>query len=269
VAEREKNSGKPKFGAVVKKATTSIMNLGVGSTAVLAAAALHSWPVLALGGVAYGAMVALDLASPEFWKKALSKKPKADGRDAGLDPQALTDPLAREALLQITRARQELVTVLGQAAPSIKQHLAETVASLDELMGHAQMLAQRVEDLGRYLQLANPDAVARGIADLERDARRSQDPEARAQYERARQARQEQQRALGDISTARERALANLSRVTATLQGLPAQVVRMQALDDQEMDSLSFDLNAELSRVNSDIRTFEETLTSLMEVPAT
>ena len=62
---------KPKFRKILAKAASTWTSLGVVGAAVVTAAALGSWPILAVGGAAYAALVGWDLASPEFWKKAL------------------------------------------------------------------------------------------------------------------------------------------------------------------------------------------------------
>src|SRR5262249_59259470 len=74
---------KPKFRKVFAKAASTWTSLGVARAAALAAAALGSWPILAIGGAAYAALVGWDLSNPEFWKKALGNR---------AEPVALPDP---------------------------------------------------------------------------------------------------------------------------------------------------------------------------------
>jgi hypothetical protein len=73
--------------------------------------------------------------------------------------------------------------------------------------------------------------------------------------------------ALADIETGRQRILANVTRILATLRSVPPKIVRMRALDDRASDSLTGDFDRELSRMNTDLRAFEQTLESLVEVP--
>ena len=86
-----------------------------------------------------------------------------------------------------------------------------------------------------------------------------------AQLESARTAREEQLAALADIDRAHERVLANLSRVAATFQGLPAKVMRLRALDAQATDAFYGDLNDEVGRMNEELEIFEESLRSFHE----
>ncbi|MEO7730732.1 MAG: hypothetical protein ABIY55_07155, partial [Kofleriaceae bacterium] len=94
----------------------------------------------------------------------------------------------------------------------------------------------------------------------------TQDAAARASYEAAAQAALERVTALHDITTARERALAHLARIESAIKSVPAKLVRLRALDDQASDALTGDVNAELERMNIDLRAFEQTLESIVEV---
>ncbi|MCC6553686.1 MAG: hypothetical protein IT372_11785 [Polyangiaceae bacterium] len=248
-------------GRVLGKAATGVVNLGVAGAAAVGAAALHSWAVLAVGGVAYAALVAWDMASPSFWKKAAADDP-AKLPDAG----KLNDPATREAVEGMLRARKELEAVLEQTSDEVKSHLALALSSITELEERSTRLIHRAEDLSGYLEKTRPEPVLREIARLQEKARAARDPEARREYESARAAREEQLRALEDISAAKERVVANLSRIVATLEGLPAKIVRMRALDAQAMDQLSGSMHDELEHMNGEIKAFEETLKTLGEI---
>ena len=250
------------LGKVAAKAATNLLNVSVAGAAAVGAAALHSWPILALGGAAYAALVAWDLATPTFWKKSLG------GAKASALPAAdkLTDPATREAVRAIAAAKDQLTQVLDETPPDVKSHLGMVLSTLDELDHRAARLVARAEDMARYLATVDADPIVAEMEKLSQKAQRARDEEARSQYESARAAREEQLKALRDIDDARERLAANLSRIVATLQGLPAQVVRMRVLDDQAMDALSGDMNDKLERVNNEIRSFEEALKNLTEI---
>ncbi len=53
--------------------------------------------------------------------------------------------------------------------------------------------------------------------------------------------------------------------VASSLDGLPAKIVHMRALDADAMDKLGGDVNGELERVNDEMKAFEETLRTLGE----
>jgi hypothetical protein len=257
---------KPHFGKVVGKAVTSTSSLVVAGAAGVAAAALASWPVLAIGGAAYAALVAWDLASPDFWKKAL-----ADGGKQQVelpDAEDVKDPQARRAIQQIATARQEIARVLAETSADVTTHLGTAVVSIDELVERAATLVERAEALGRYLAGRDPAALHAEIADLEARIGKTRDADARRELDGALAARRGEEKTLGEIDDARDRAVAHLARIAATLAGMAPKIVKMRALDEQAMDDLGGSVAGELDRMNADLETFEAALASLAKVTA-
>jgi chromosome segregation ATPase len=254
------------FPRVLARSAAGAVNLTVAGAGALSAAALHSWPVLALGGVAYAALVAWDLATPGFWRETLSGNSKEEVSARLPDADSLRDARVRDAVRAITAARAQLERTLKEAPESVRSHLELVLSSLHELEGRAARLAVRGEELARFLGQVDPGAVREQLRLAAEQAAGTRDAEARAQYESARAAREEQLSALVDIDAARERVLANLSRIAATYQGLPAKVMRLHALDAQATESMYGDLNEELGRMNGELGAFEETLKSFHEV---
>lgn len=255
---------KPRFSKVFAKAATTWPSLGVAGVAAVAAAALASWPILAVGGAAYGALVAWDLASPDFWKRALGEA-AAESQKLP-DPAKCSDPQLAAGVKGILAARGEIAKVLADTPDSVKAELSGAVAQIVELERHASRLVERGEDLYRYLGKRNSAEVRPQIEDLRRRIAGARDAEARTQYESALHTREEQLRALEDLEDSRERIGAQLLTIVAGLEGLPAKIVRMRTLDAQALDELSGNVNEELSRMNGEMKVFEETLAGLKEV---
>ena len=260
MANESDRSDKATVGRVFAKSALGTVNLVVAGAAAVGAAALHSVPVLALGGVAYAALVAWDLVTPAFWRKA--RAPEAEKLP---DPSDLTDQSLRELVRSLEAGRERLDQVLAETPDEVKGHLGGVMASMVEMETGAARLVKRAEELGRYLATTDRAPVEQEIRSLADKARAARDAETRAEYEGARATRQEQLRALDDIAAARERVIANLVRTVATLEGLPPKVVRMRALDAQAMDALSGSISDELEHINGDMKVFEETLRSLGE----
>ncbi|MFO0755884.1 MAG: hypothetical protein U0359_05310 [Byssovorax sp.] len=256
----ERDDGRPTLGRVLGRSVTGTVNLVVAGSAAVGAAALHSLPILAVGGVAYAALVAWDLASPSFWKKSMSRAPE----DLP-DPEKVMDPQVGELIRGLVAGQEKLGDVLKETPEEVKAHLGAVMASMAEMEDGAARLIKRAEDLTRYLATTNAETVKKEIEKLAGKVSGSKDAAARKQYADARAAREEQLRALDDIAAARERLMANLTRMVATLEALPPKVVRMRALDAAAMDALSGTMNDELERINGDIKAFEETLQSLGE----
>lgn len=255
--EKEKRA----FSKILSKAATETVNLVVGGAGILAAAATQWWSFLALGGVAYASLVAWDMVSPEYQKKALapSKRPLPE-------PSALSEAAAREIVKGLITARAQLSVVLQETPDTVKRHLGSILAAISELEERAAGLLYRAEVLNRYLKTTDPRAITAEIERLEQRTRGSRDEHARAEYQRAMAAKQEQRKAIEDIENAKDRVMAQLSRIQATAEGLPPKIVRMRALDAQAMDTLTGEVSSQLDQMNDEVQSFEETLASLAGV---
>jgi hypothetical protein len=255
----------PLFRRIVARSVASPLNVTVAGAAALGAAALHSWPLGALGGAAYVALVAWDLVSPDFWRKALSSDASSPKGAAKIpSPNKIADPGLRQTAAVVLGARTKLHALLDEATGDVAVQLAGVRVAVDELEGRAAGLIKNGDQLIRYLGQSDADGVRREIERLRGRAAQTSDAEARDQYERSVKTREEQLAAISDIASAVERVYASLSRIVATLEGLSAKVVRMGAMDAQAMDNLSGDMNAELERMNREIDTFEQTLRHLV-----
>jgi hypothetical protein len=248
-------------GRVVAKSATSAINLGVVGAAAVGAVALASWPIAALGGVAYAALVATDVANPDFRRKTLRRSATTPMPKA----KELTDPGLRELVEDLAAARADIATALRETPARVQKNLATTLDAIEELAGHAAVLVTRARDLGQYLERVDVVAAEKEASTLRRRASTSNDAGASREYELAAGAANERVAALRDIAAGRERILANLARILATMRSVPPKIVRVRTLDDRATDSLTGDFDRELSRMNTDLRAFEQTLETLAE----
>jgi hypothetical protein len=233
----------------------------VAGSAAAGAAALQSWPIVALGGVAYAALLAWDAINPAFWKKALAPEPLALPK-----PDQVSDPGARQAIVDLGAARAEIHRVLGDTPDEVKAHLGVVLATTRDLEASVVRLVERIEVLTAYLARVDAAALRRETERLEAKVAGTRDAEARAGYASALATRRQQIQAIDDIGAARERASAGLARVVATMAGLPASIVRMRALDAMAMDRLTGSMNDELVRIQDELGSFEDTLKNLVEM---
>ena len=251
-------------GKVVGRAAAGPLNLGVLGAGVLGALALASWPIAALGGAAYAALVASDVSNAEFRRKVLfGKTPVRMPR-----PETVKDPETRAQLAAIATARAEIEKTVRATPARIQRSIGTTQRSIDELEGHAAVLAGRAEELSAYL--ASVDA-----AEFEREAKAhdakavaTRDADARASYAAAADAAKERAQTVRELAAARERTLAHLARIASTMKSVPAKLVKLRTLDEQASDALTGDVGAELDRMNTDLRAFEDTLAAIAEVHA-
>ena len=250
-------------GKVFGRAIAGKLNLSILGGAVIGAVALASWPIAALGGAAYAALVASDVSSAEFRKRVLF------GRTAPArlpNPETLDDPQVRKAVERIALARAEVDQVVKATPARVQRHVTTALAAIDELEGHGAALALRADELSRYLASVDVMAAHDEADSLATRAKQTLDPAARANYEAAAHAARERVTALGDIATVRERTFAHLARIESAIKAVPSKLVRLRALDDQASDALTGDVGAELERMNIDLRAFEQTLESIVEV---
>lgn len=246
---------------VIRKSATAWVNMSVAGASLAGAAALHSWPILAVGAATYGAMVAWDFVSPDFRRRALAKSKS----DELVDPNMYTDPQARAVVALIRKAHAALENVLDETPDELKANLVLARAAASELVDRGSALAGRLDELARYLATTDARAIRRDVENLTKRVAEASDPETRTQYDAARAARAEHLAAIVDLMAARERIGATLLSITATLESMPAKVVRLRTLDAQAADRLTGNVREELERMNVEIRSFEETLSTLLE----
>ncbi|MEO7092261.1 MAG: hypothetical protein ABI175_03355 [Polyangiales bacterium] len=250
-------------GKVMGRAARGPLNLSVLGGAVIGAVALMSWPIAAIGGVAYAALVASDVSNPDFRRRILFGR----GAPAKLPkPETLKDPTVRGIVESILAARVEIDGVVKATPERVQRNVRTAIASLDELESHGAALAVRAEDIAAYLRTVDVSAVTAEVAQHTKRARAATDPGVKKDYELAASAGEERRKAIADISVAQERTLANLEKIASTFKSIPAKLVRLRALDDQASDALTGDVGSELERMNVDLRSFEQTLESIVEV---
>jgi hypothetical protein len=248
------------IGRGVKKALLGPVNLSVAAASALASAALASWPLLALGAVAYSALVAWDLSSQTFWKRVLNPAQKLERLPV---PRELADPETRALVERVHAARAEIARTVAAAPASVTAPLHEPLAALEEVDQRVGRLALRSEQLSRYLGTRDARALRDEAAHLRERASGARDADTRRSYQEAAAAREDQVSTIDEIAGARERIMADLLRITATLEGIPGRLVKMEALDAAAVDRLSDDVGRELGQMNTELGAYEETLASL------
>jgi hypothetical protein len=250
-------SGLPKE---LQTSATAGLNLAVAALTVLTAAALHSGWLFLLGAAAYAALVAWDASSARRAEDGLAPAPALPAA------AELSDEETARLAARMHAARARLRGALAAAPESVQAQLVMARASVADLEGRAARLLGRAEQLTRCLAESDPDAVGVARRLLVDRIERATDAEAREHYRGAVAAHEEHARALADLAAARERVLGSLARIVATLEALPAQVMRMSALDAQASDQLSHDVNQELTALHREISGYEETLKAIVEV---
>lgn len=237
----------------------SPLSLGVLGVGQLAAGLVHSVPLAAVGLLAYGALVAWDLV------RTADPAPKLRAPEPPLlpDPASIRDPAVAAALRSILRTRVERSKAIALTPDAIRGPVQSALGAVDDLERHTSALVERAEALSAWLGSQDAGRLESELAALDERIRRTADPEAKDDYTRAREAKASQVQAVSDIGASRERILANLARIGATLEGLPPQLVRLRALDEAALDELGGELGGQLAALNGEMKLFESTLLSL------
>lgn len=220
------------------RALTSIPSLLAAGAAGVLAAALHSWEIGALGLAACGALAAVEAR----------KRPREEATPS--------DPHTAAAVRAIAHARAELDEVLARGDASVSSLLAP-IADLD---AHAAKLVRRAEEIAAHLAKTNVAALEREIAELDARVAGTADEATRAHYATARSARVAHLETVAELARTKERIGATLLSIAATLDALPAKVVRLRGVEGAEA---THDVGRDLAAMNDEIASFEETLLSI------
>jgi len=240
----------------IARAVLDPMGALVLGGAGVAFAVTHAAPVLGVGALAWATLVSLKLlarpaSGPEVAPDALP------------EPVEFGDVAVQRQIMALHAARRERASVLAESSAEVRANMSPALLGVPELEQHAVTLARRAESLNDYLVTQDRGAIASDAMRLQALASGSADRRTADEYGAAVASRGEQLRALDDIASAHDRALANLSRVVSALSALPAKVVRMRALDESAQDALGDDVSRDLGRLNEEIRLFENTLGSI------
>ncbi|HEY0190339.1 MAG TPA: hypothetical protein VGC42_04405 [Kofleriaceae bacterium] len=255
---------RPRVGLVVRRSTTSPINLGVAAAGATLAIGLGSLPLAALGALAYAALVAYDTFSPAFWTKVYAlPAPAAVVFPA---PAQIVDAVLQRATGELLAGKRALDQALRDSPSSVLDALSTTLSSLQALERHAVRLIQRGEDIARHLRASDAGALRADVRALAQRAAATQDATARQRFQDAGAAREDELRTLGELRGAKDQIDAHLLHLTAVLAGLPTKVVHMRALDGQAADQFSGDVNAELAAVASELEMSEQMMKSLGEI---
>lgn len=242
------------------RAAVDPVALGVVAVAGGAGLFLHSIPVVSVGVLAYGALVAWELLG-----KGAPGVPTRKGLPDRVplpDPNTFADPEVRASITSLDDAQRALWAAAREAPGNVLACVLPAIAGANELTTHALDLARRAEELNDFLRTQDRKKILADAGRLQAAAKKTRDGSARDGFDKAAANRAEQLGAVDEIADARDRAISALAKVVTTMEALPAKIVRMKALDAIAMDAMGDDVTTDLTRLNDDIRVFESTLRS-------
>lgn len=255
----------------------SPMNLGVLGTGtlgtlglVLAGKPIIGVFVLALGVVAYGALIGLDMFNDKFIRKVY-ELPDPD------DEQALEAPAPavavediepvdlRRLYASVLTARQDVLGAVHSAGDLLQESLRDTVERCAELVQEAGRLARRGTGLQRYMSRENPRNIASEAEDLDAQAAATRDDTAAQSFRKAAQSKRQQLETYNQLQGFYDRIKAQLSVIETSLDGVQAKIVKLNATDIEEAASIGASITQHLDALSSDMHMLESTVSETLE----
>lgn len=209
--------------------------------------------LLPLGLLAYAAMVFLAAHDPELMALA-QRAPRPH----------LSSPTFRAQLDAIERTQQEIVRSVAQATGPLGRLLAPIGDQAHDLVAQAYTLCEKGQIIERYLATTNQRALQDQINTLDHRLATTQDPYTQQQLQETRQALIERQGNARDLETYVGRILAQLQNISANLDNVLAETVRLRTADAVSADTATNQVAQRLSDLKSDMDAFQRVLDTAM-----
>ncbi|HWN70734.1 MAG TPA: hypothetical protein VNM90_24000 [Haliangium sp.] len=252
---------------------SSPVNLGVlgGGTLGTVALVLSGHPmlgimVLALGVLAYGALVGLDMFNPKFIRQVYEQGDLDAALRAGdaFTPEILPDEIEPDELRATYQAilgsYTQVHDAVGAGGGILQRSLIEANERCAFLVREAGQMARRGNALHRYLARERPRAIEADAERLEGQARSTRDQAAAQSFRQAAQAKRQQLETYLQIEGLYDRIKAQLSVIQTSLDGVHARVVKLNATDPEKAATLGASLSEHLGALQTDMQVLETTV---------
>ncbi|GAB4207217.1 MAG: hypothetical protein OHK0022_35180 [Roseiflexaceae bacterium] len=224
--------------------------LAVLVVAVLAGLTVALW-LLPLGLLVYGATVYLAARDPDLIVE--SRRP---------DRPRLSSPTFRSYLEAIERTQQEIGRSVTQAVGPLFRLLGPIGSQARELVEEAYVLCDKGQIIESYLATINQRDLQTRINDINRQLASTQDGYTRSQLEETRAALAEKQQNARDLETYVGRIVAQLQNISASLDNVLAETVRLRTADAASADTATNQVAQRLSDLKADMDAFQQVLDS-------
>lgn len=218
------------------------------AVAIVAGLVVAIW-LLPLGLLAYALMVFLLARDPEL--QDLARRPARP---------RLSSPTFRSQLDAIERTQQEIERSVGQATGALGRLLQPIGEQARELVEQAYILCDKGQIIERYLATTNQRALQDQINAVDQRLAATHDPYTRQQLLETRQALVERQGHARDLETYIGRILAQLQNISANLDNVLAETVRLRTADAVGADTATNQVAQRLSDLKNDMDAFQRVL---------
>jgi len=216
--------------------------------AIAAGLTIALW-LLPLGLLAYLGTVFLAARDPEL--QALSQRPARP---------RLSSQTFRAQLDAIERTQQEIGRSVSQASGALGRLLMPIGDQARELVAEAYTLCDKGQIIEGYLATSNQRALQDQINALDHRLAATQDQYTRQQMQETRQALVDRQQNARDLETYIGRILAQLQNISANLDNVLAETVRLRTADAASADTATNQVAQRLSDLKADMDAFQRVL---------
>ena len=216
--------------------------------AIVAGLTVALW-LLPLGLLAYGLVVFLSARDPEL--QALSQRPTRP---------RLSSSTFRGQLDAIERTQQEIGRSVAQATGALGRLLMPIGEQARELVAEAYILCDKGQIIESYLATSNQRALQDQINTLDSRLAATQDAYTQQQLRETRQALVERQTNARDLETYIGRIMAQLQNISANLDNVLAETVRLRTADAVSADTATNQVAQRLSDLKADMDAFQRVL---------
>ncbi|HNP69647.1 MAG TPA: hypothetical protein PLO33_00645 [Kouleothrix sp.] len=234
----------PAYGVAARRPLALLVLL----VALAAGATLALW-LLPLGLLAYAAIVFLLARDPDVL--ALAQRPARP---------RLSSQTFRAYLSAIERSQQEIGRSVAQASGPLGRLLVPIDNQTRELVAEAYVLCDKGQVIETYLAGSNQRALQDQINALDRQISATQDAYTRQQMQQTRQALIERQANARDLETFIGRIVAQLQNISANLDNVLAETVRLRTADAASADTATNQVAQRLSDLKADMDAFQQVL---------
>lgn len=265
---------------VAVASASSAGNLGVFGAGTLGAVGLilsgHSVlgiMVLALGVLAYGALIGLDLFNPRFVRSVYgladpdAEAPPELGDELmpEISPQQIEPDELRAVYQAILSSYVQVRDAIRAGGGMVQKSLIETYERCGVLVQEAGQVAHRGNALHRYLARERPHGIAASAERLEAQARSTRDQAAAESFLQAALGKRHQLETYRQIEDLYDRIKGQLSVIESSFDGVHAKVVKLNATDPEKAATLGASLSDHLGALRTDIQILETTVNETIQ----
>ena len=234
----------PAYGLAARQPLALLVLVSAFATGLTAAL----W-LLPVGLLAYAAVV---------WLSA---------RDLSLVAQAqrptrprLSSQTFKAYLDAIERTQQEISRSVAQATGALGRLLIPIGDQARDLLSEAYTLCDKGQVIEGYLAARNPRLLQDQINGIDRQFAATQDAYTRQQLQETRQALVERQQNARDLETFSGRIIAQLQNISANLDNVLAETVRLRTADAVSADAATNQVAQRLNDLKADMDAFQQVL---------